>query len=144
MQLAAHRLKPWSMQPPLSFGARLPQENIVWSVCFASGTAGRFGSATPNAVVFSRPPNASLSSGWPFAAARFALHSRPRTSRHCACMLAHTQAYGGGAGWVAATAAHWTTPPVVCLFGMWSGCTEIDTVLLKIRHVNSDFSFSVE
>lgn len=72
---AAHRAKLWSMQPPLSLGARLPQENIVWSVCFGSGTAGFFGSATPNAVVFSSAPNASLLSGWSFAFARFALHT---------------------------------------------------------------------
>lgn len=61
------------MHPPLSFGARLPHENMTWSVCFGSGTAGRLGSATPNDVVFSSPENGSLLSGCAFAFPRFAL-----------------------------------------------------------------------
>jgi hypothetical protein len=55
-----HLVKLWSMQPLRSLGARLPQENMAWSVCFGSAIA--LGGATPKVVTFSNALNGSLDS----------------------------------------------------------------------------------
>jgi hypothetical protein len=58
-----HLAKLWSMQPLRSLGARLPQENMAWSVCLGSDImALAFGAATPNEVTFSNALNGSLDS----------------------------------------------------------------------------------
>jgi hypothetical protein len=55
-------VKLWSMHPLRSLGARLPQENMAWSVCFGSGADVALGGATPNAVTLSRALKGSASS----------------------------------------------------------------------------------